>query len=207
MISDISRASSFLVKKICQKSISVDIVHEKKFGLIGKLLNIRNEVITFSFNGQKAKAETKSLFSLIDRAIEGSKKTEWFKEETVTLLSSEVNKVIDAASEKYGKVINEKDKKNIFHKISSEFSPLKLDPRCTQSSISQILYNSNYLSERMEKLSVFSQSHDEKNKLRNMVNSKLTDLIFMKKFGGIDLNLLRQKTAEEVALRIRLKKL
>lgn len=206
MISNISKTSSFLVKNIFMKNISkVEVCHKQKFGLIGKLLNVKNKVITFSLNGKEASFESENIFSLVEKALKGSNKTEWFKEETVSILSSEVNKVIDAACEKYGKSIDKKEKESIFRKISSDITPIKLDPKCTQSSISHIIYNSEHFIKQTENLSFFSQSLDEKNKLRNMVNSRLTDLVFIKKFGGIDLNLLRQKTAKEVELRIKLK--
>lgn len=206
MILNVSRASSFLVKNICKKEIrNLEIHSERKYGFIGKLLNVKNEVITFSINGKKERFESKNIFSLIDSAVKGSDKTKWFKEETTSILSSEVNKTIDAACENHGFFINKKEKDDIFRKISSGFAPVKLDPKCTQSSISHILYNDKFLSKRIERLFVSSQYRDEKNKLRNIVNSRLTDQVFVKKFGGIDLNLLRQKTAEEIVRLVKLK--
>lgn len=205
MISNISRASSFLVKKICSRKISnLEVRSEKKYGFIGNLLKIKNEVITFTFNGRKERFESKEIYSAIDKALKGSRKTEWFKEETISILSSEVNKTIDAACKQQGNIINNRKRDDIFRKISSSLGAVKLDPKCSQSSISQILYNNKSLSERIERLSAFSQSLDEKNKLKNIVNSRLTDQVFMRKFGGIDLNLLRQKIAEEMAFLVKL---
>lgn len=205
MTSNISRASSFLVKNICSRKISnLEVRSEKKYGFIGNLLKIKNEVITFTFNGRKERFESKEIYSAIDKALKGSRKTEWFKEETISILSSEVNKTIDAACKQQGNIINNRQRDDIFRKISSSLGAVKLDPKCSQSSISQILYNNKSLSERIERLSAFSQSLDEKNKLKNIVNSRLTDQVFMRKFGGIDLNLLRQKIAEEMAFLVKL---
>jgi len=204
MNSNLSKASSYLVKKICSRKIeNLGIEFAQKNGFIGNLLNIKNEVITFSFNGKKETFKSKDIYSVIDKALKGSRKTEWLKEETMKILSSEVNKTIDAACKELGYIINNKQKNDIFCKISSGIGKIKLDPKCTQSSISQILYNNKSVSERIERLSAFSQSRDEKNELTNTLNSVLTNRVFMKKFGGIDLNQLRENTAEAMVFLVK----
>lgn len=165
----IPKASSFLVKNICDRKLcNLEILSKNKYGFVGNFLKARNEVMTFSIGGVKEKFETKAILSSVDRALKDSCKTEWSREEKISIL---------------------------------------LDPKCTQSSISQILYNNKSLSEKIERLSVFSPSRDDKNKLRNIINTKLTDHVFMKKFGDIDLNILRKKTAEELARLIKQKKM
>lgn len=205
-----SSATSSFVKEICSRSVNdVSVRYEKKYGFIGRIFNVGNENITFSSKGGKASFKSKELFSIVDKAVKsvkgGNNKPEWFKQETINILSSEINKVIDAACRQYGNVISEREKSNIFHKLSSGLGEINLDQRCTQSSISHALYNNKSLSDKVEGLYMPSQPAIEKNKLRHLVNSKLTDVIFMRKFGGIDLNLLRQKTAEEVALLLKVK--
>ncbi|MGL5969131.1 MAG: hypothetical protein ACRCZ6_18645 [Kluyvera sp.] len=204
----IPKASSFLVKNICDRKLcNLEILSKNKYGFVGNFLKARNEVMTFSIGGVKEKFETKAILSSVDRALKDSCKTEWSREEKISILSSEINKTIDAACEIHGRILNEKEKDDLFRRISSKFGSVELDLKCTQSSISQILYNNKSLSEKVERLSVFSPSRDDKNKLRNIINTKLTDHVFMKKFGDIDLNILRKKTAEELARLIKQKKM
>lgn len=198
---------SFFVKNTCDtKLFNMEICSGRKYGIAGKILKVKNEFISFSIGGKKEVFETKKILSVVDSALKENRKTEWLKEETINILSSEVNKTIDAACEIHGIIISSEEKNNIFRKISVGLGPIKLDPKCTQSSISQILYNNKTLSEKINRLSVSLQSREEQNKLSNIINTRLTDQVFMKKFGGIDLNILRKKTAEELALLVKLKK-
>lgn len=199
MVSNFSKTSSDLVRILCDRPFNnLSIYHENKNGLLNKIFNVKNEGVVFSFNNKKVSFNCRHLFSVVDNALDGQSKNKWFIEETRSLLSSEINKVIDCAGRKYGKILNENDKKKIFDKMSSGIS-LELDPRCTQSSISQILINNKTLLARIESLYLSSQSCDEKNKLKNLINSELTNVIFMRKFGGVDLEILRRQAAEEIA--------
>ncbi|GLY63222.1 hypothetical protein Pcaca05_40790 [Pectobacterium carotovorum subsp. carotovorum] len=144
-----------------------------------------------------------SLFSLVDKVVSTAgvnKNNEWLKEETTSLLSREVNSIIDVACERYGFSIKEKDRAYIFNKISSGLGILKLDSKCTQSSIIHILRNDRCLLNKTERLFYKGMSLDEKCKLRNRINYELVNVIFMEKFGAIDLNFLRYNTAKEIAL-------
>jgi len=206
MVTNISKASSFIVKNICDTDIKgMMISREKRKGLWQKITRTSNAVTTFSLNGQVAQFEDKKIFSIVDHALKVQNRKEWFKEETTNLFSAEINKVIDTACKKYGP-IRDTDRKNIFRKLSSEVDAT-LDQVCTQSSISHMLYNSQAVSKEVQKLYHPSHTRDEKNKINNLVNKKLTDIVYIKKFSGKAPDPVRTRAAEEMALLVKKKKL
>ncbi|QQG28495.1 hypothetical protein JFY74_21080 [Pectobacterium carotovorum] len=208
MITNSLKPCSSFVRNICTRSVeNVGFQYFKKQGVIDKYIGgVANDCIEVSFKNNFSIIKNKTLFSLIDKALFNTNKNEWFKDETISLLSSEVNRVIDVACDKYNFSINKEERGRIFNKISSGLGVIKLDPVCTQSSIMNILNNNKYISNKIECLYDKNQSSNEKNNLKNIVNHKLTDIVFMRKFGGIDMDTLRRNVADEISLIIRLKK-
>ncbi|MBN3261772.1 hypothetical protein [Pectobacterium brasiliense] len=204
MATRISMASSSLAKGICSREIKDLAFTYVKKSLIGFFTKgVANEYINISFKDKTVSIKKGNLFSSIDKAVSTAgvnKKNEWFKEETINLLSCEINRIIDVSCKKNKFQIKEKDRSDIFNKISSGLGILKLDSKCTQSSIIQILNNDKNILNKIERLFHKEMPLSEQCQLRNRINDKLVNVIFMEKFGAIDLDILRYNTAKEISL-------
>lgn len=210
----ISKIHSSFVNDIRNRDINgVEILCGKQSNFFGRLIGIQNEYIDISINKKTITLENKKIFSLVDNAISTTRKTvgdkwdseKWLKDEAVTLQSSVVNKAIDTVCEKHSFKLNKNEKAFVFNKLSTR-QGVKLDSNCAQSNISQILHNNSYLTKKIESLYHKGQTRDEKNKLKNIVNSELTNLIFTKKFKNYDLKALKENAAEVITDLIKLNK-
>lgn len=174
-----------------------------KNNIFGKLLRVKNRCVNVSFQGRSTDIKIDIIKSEVTKAVLNQNKKkdgEWLVQETVNLLSSEVNKVIDKACIRHEITIRNKEKEAIFQKITSGLgNSVVLNPKCAQSSIWQTIHGSKYVSNKVESLYYNKLSRVDRNALRSEINTRLTELVFEEGFGGISLSVLRKNAAREVA--------
>lgn len=143
----------------------------------------------------------------LDKAISksGVYKPAWFCEETKSNISSTINKVIDRSCQEYNIGLSKNQKNRVFDNLARRLGGvIKLDPKCTQSSINQIINNDKYVSHKLDKLlSSKDITSGDKQKIKNIVKDRLTDLVFERKFDGVSLEHIREDTRREVLVQLR----
>ncbi len=176
-------------------------------GVFSRLFGMRNDSLSVQVNRSHSSININKVNKEIDRAIRHAHvhKPAWLCQETQNLLSAEINKTIDQVCLQQGRSLTNAQKNRVFGNISDKLGcGVKLDPRCTQSSIGQILSNSSYVSRKIDDLVSHSDlNRREKNEVKNIVTSKLTSIIFENKFGGVSLDVLRADAMRSVCNQFR----
>ncbi|BBG61944.1 hypothetical protein [Providencia rustigianii] len=176
-------------------------------GFFSRLFGVRNDLLSVQVNRNCSSINVNKVNKEIDRAIRNAHvhKPAWLCQETQQLLSAEINKIIDQVCLQQGRSLTSVQKNRVFGNISDKLGcGVKLDPRCTQSSISQMLNNSSYVSRKLDDLVSHSDlNRREKNEVKNIVTSQLTSVIFEHKFGGVSLDVLRADAMREVCNQLR----
>lgn len=208
MLSSTIRQSAGMSTLSMRAVSGLSIKHEVgSRGGFSRLLGARNESLSVQLKQQSVSINLSKVSHEIDKAIRHSHvhKPAWFCQETISLLSAEVNKVIDSTCLKQGKTISNSQRNRIFDHLSAQLgSGIKLDPRCTQSSLVQMLSNSPYVSRKLDVLVSNSDLNcNEKNEVKNIVRNKLTSVIFENKFGGGSLDVLRSEAARAASSQTR----
>ncbi|HHR5887061.1 TPA: hypothetical protein ACS78C_003410 [Providencia alcalifaciens] len=176
-------------------------------GVFSRLLGARNESLSVQVSRYHSSINVNKVNQEIDRAIRHAHihKPAWVCQETQSLLSAEINKIIDRVCLQQGQSLTNAQRNRVFLNISDKLgSGVRLDPRCTQSSIAQMVNNSPYVSRKLDSLVSNSDLNGrEKNEVKNIVTSKLTSVIFENKFGGVNLDTLRADTIRVVCNQFR----
>lgn len=205
MFSSIGQSTCRMVSNPCIRTAAAEISFKQERnsgGILSRLFGVRRESLSIQVNNRSADINLTKVNKEIDKAIlrSGVYKPSWFCQETITHLSSEVNKTIDRTCHQQATNISNTQKNRVFFHLSVKLgNGVKLDPRCTQSSIGHILRNSSYITNKFENLvSSRDMSSCEKNEIKNILTSKLTDLVFENKFGGVSVEQVRRDAAREV---------
>ncbi|HHR5845543.1 TPA: hypothetical protein ACS7Y7_003776 [Providencia alcalifaciens] len=209
MFSSIGQSTCRMVNNPCIRAAAeISFKQERNSGgILSRLFGVRREMLSVQVNNRNVNINITKVNKEVDKAIlhSGVHKPSWFCQETVTHLSAEVNKTIDRTCHQQAKNISNIQKERIFAHLSNRLaSGVKLDSRCTQSSIGHILRNSSYVTHKLENLvSSRDMSSHEKNEIKNIVTSKLTDIVFEDKFGGVSVEQLRKDATREVEAQLK----
>lgn len=192
----VSNMSKMLLQ---QTNPGVSVSIGKKTKLFSSVKGISNTFIEVSCAKNKAQINyerlTKALHEKV-MACNTGKEKEWFQEEKTSLLSSEVNRTIDLVCRETSNNFREQDRNIIFNKMT-KLLDVELDPRCTQSSIKQALLGNKYLMKKIDAVNKKEPLAPQKNARKNFMVDQITDRIFEKEFGGVNLSTLRNKVAQE----------
>ena len=204
MFSSIGQSTCRMVNNPCIRvAAEISFKQERNSGgILSRLFGVRRESLSVQVNSRSVSINLTKVNKEVDKAIlcSGVYKPSWLCQETVTHLSAEVNKTIDRACLQQAKDISSAQKNRVFSRISVKLgNGIQLDSRCTQSSIGHMLRNSTYVSHKIDRLvSSGDMNGREKNEIKNIVTSKLTDIVFEEKFGGVSVEQLRKDAAREV---------
>lgn len=174
--------------------------------MIEKVTGIKNYTIDISYFGKVKSVNYRKISAEIDKVVSKNNedKKQWLSQETINLLSSEINKLIDKACIKYNVNINDNEKKDIFKKVSANLEiKEELNIKCAQSSIWQTIDGSGYMIGKINQLYNDEMTREDKNKLKAFFNSELTALIYFDKYKGIDLRQLKEKAAIEIEKKLK----
>ncbi len=209
MFSSIGQSTCRMVNNPCIRAAAeISFKQERNSGgMLDRLFGVRRESLSVQVNNRITCISLTKVNKEVDKAIlrSGVYKPSWVCQETVTHLSAEVNKTIDRICHQQAKNISNIQKDRIFAHLSNRLgSGVKLDSRCTQSSIGHILRNNSYVTNKLENLvSSRDMSSHEKNEIKNIVTSKLTDIVFEDKFGGVSVEQLRKDATREVETQLK----
>ncbi|MEQ5075795.1 hypothetical protein ABN197_17845 [Providencia alcalifaciens] len=209
MFSAIGQSACRMVNNPCIRAAAeISFKQERNSGgILGRLFGVRRDSLSVQVNNRITNINLTKVNKEVDKAIlcSGVYKPSWVCQETVTHLSAEVNKTIDRTCFQQAKDIGNAQKNRIFAHLSVKLgNGIQLDSRCTQSSIGHILRNSAYVSHKLENLvSSRDMNGREKNEIKNIVTSKLTDIVFENKFGGVSVEQLRKDAAREIETQLK----
>ncbi|HHE6471145.1 TPA: hypothetical protein ACPFI9_003818 [Providencia rettgeri] len=202
MFSSVASSVCRAAAPVCRSEVSFNI-EKRSVGFFNKLLGVRNECLSVRIGNNESLIDLKKVYKEVDCAIKHfggqENKGGWLCQETSSYLSSEINRTIDGSCLKNNVSITQNQKNRIFKKLFESLGGVvRLDPRCTQSSINHMMQNSRYVTGKIDKLALHENMklHDSC-QLQNKVKYQLTDIIFEKKFGGVNAEQLRHETRRE----------
>lgn len=195
---NITQSAYRLANTCFRQTVNVSFhVERRNPSFFSQLFCVRNasERLCINVHDRSSHVNLRKVYQDIDNAIyrSGQYKPEWVCQETVNVLSAEVNNVIDLCRKKYHVNFTENQKRRVFDNISSRLGGvIHLDPKCTQSSIDRAVTNSSYVSRKIDILvGNRSRSPCEMAQISDQVKNKLVGLVFENKFDGVNLEQVR----------------
>nr|WP_318383462.1 hypothetical protein [uncultured Enterobacter sp.] len=202
-----SFASHTLARKglLNQENPGIGISMTKNTSILTSCMGISNTHIKLTHNQNRVDINYNKLTSSLNKTISKFNETaaarqQWIKQENTTLVSAEVNRIIDLACIKTQAKLDHAEKAAIFDKIASTFD-VDTDMNCAQSSIKQVLSTNAYLQKKLDQLHEKGVSPETKCTVNNFAVNRIVDKIYQREYGGVQLSAIRDKTAQE-ALRM-----